>query len=62
MSGSEELITPMMLTHQFSVACINRPAQYAAVSALEGSKGGILRICQRKRVWGIIGKPCRVSS
>ncbi len=34
--GPEELITPMMLTHQFSVACVNGPAQYAAVSALEG--------------------------
>ena len=35
-SGPEELITPMMLTHQFSVACVNGPAQYAAVAALEG--------------------------
>ncbi len=34
--GPEELITPMMLAHQFSVACVNGPAQYAAVSALEG--------------------------
>jgi len=34
--GPEELVTPMMLTHQFSVACVSGPAQYAAVSALEG--------------------------
>ncbi len=34
--GPEELITPMMLTHQFSVACVSGPAQYAAVAALEG--------------------------
>ncbi len=34
--GPEELITPMMLTHQFSVACVSGQAQYAAVAALEG--------------------------
>jgi aminotransferase len=34
--GPEELITPMMLAHQFSVACVSGPAQYAAVRALEG--------------------------
>ncbi len=34
--GPKELITPMMLTHQFSVACVSGPAQYAAVAALEG--------------------------
>lgn len=34
--GPEELIAPMMLIHQFSVACVNGPAQYAAVTALEG--------------------------
>ena len=34
--GPEELIAPMMLTHQFSVACVSGPAQYAAVAALEG--------------------------
>jgi aminotransferase len=34
--GPEELISPMMLAHQFSVACVNGPAQYAAVTALEG--------------------------
>jgi aminotransferase len=34
--GPEELIAPMMLTHQFSVACVSGPAQYAAAAALEG--------------------------
>ena len=34
--GPKELITPMMLTHQFSVACVSGQAQYAAVAALEG--------------------------
>lgn len=34
--GPKDLIAPMMLAHQFSVACVNGPAQYAAVRALEG--------------------------
>jgi aspartate/methionine/tyrosine aminotransferase len=34
--GPKGLIAPMMLAHQFSVACVNGPAQYAAVRALEG--------------------------
>jgi aminotransferase len=34
--GPKHLIAPMMLAHQFSVACVNGPAQYAAVRALEG--------------------------
>jgi aminotransferase len=34
--GPKDLIAPMMLVHQFSVACVNGPAQYAAVMALEG--------------------------
>lgn len=34
--GPEELITPMTLAHQFSVACVSGPAQYAGVAALEG--------------------------
>jgi len=34
--GPEELIAPMMLTHQFSVACVSGPSQYAAVAALKG--------------------------
>lgn len=34
--GPKSLIACMMLVHQFSVACVNGPAQYAAVMALEG--------------------------
>jgi aminotransferase len=34
--GPEKLITPLILAHQFSVACVSGPAQYAAVAALEG--------------------------
>lgn len=34
--GPKELIAPMMLAHQFSVACVDGPAQYGALSALNG--------------------------
>lgn len=34
--GPEQLIAPMMLVHQFSVACVSGPAQHAAVAALKG--------------------------
>lgn len=34
--GSENLISKMLLVHQFSVACVAGPAQYAATEALEG--------------------------
>jgi aminotransferase len=34
--GPQQLIAPMMLAHQFSVACVSGPAQYAAVAALKG--------------------------
>jgi len=34
--GNEDLISPMLLTHQFTVACVDGPAQYAATAALEG--------------------------
>ncbi len=36
--GPEELISPVMLVHQYVAACVNGPAQYAAVAALEGSQ------------------------
>jgi len=36
--GSKELIAPMMLTHQYSVACVDGPAQYGATAALKGSQ------------------------
>jgi len=32
------MISPMMLAHQYITACVNGPAQYAAVAALEGSQ------------------------
>ncbi len=34
--GPKELIAPMMLTNQYSVACVDGPAQYGAVAALKG--------------------------
>jgi len=34
--GPKELIMPMMLVHQYCVACVDGPAQYAALEALKG--------------------------
>lgn len=34
--GPEDLISAMLLVHQFTVACVGGPAQYAATAALEG--------------------------
>jgi len=34
--GPRSLIAPMMVAHQFSVACVDGPAQYAALAALTG--------------------------
>ncbi|MDH5494367.1 MAG: pyridoxal phosphate-dependent aminotransferase [Candidatus Bathyarchaeota archaeon] len=34
--GPEDLISAMLLAHQFTVACVGGPAQYAATAALEG--------------------------
>jgi len=34
--GPQELIGPMTLAHQFSVACVDGPAQYGALAALNG--------------------------
>jgi aminotransferase len=36
--GPEELISAMTLAHQYITACVNGPAQYAALAALEGSQ------------------------
>jgi len=36
--GPEDLIQSMKLVHQYIVACVNGPAQYAALAALEGSQ------------------------
>ena len=51
-SGPEELISPMMLAHQYITACVNGPAQYAAVAALEGPQkfvGDMVREFDRRR-------------
>ncbi|UCG37312.1 MAG: pyridoxal phosphate-dependent aminotransferase [Candidatus Bathyarchaeota archaeon] len=37
--GPEELISSMLLVQQFSVACVDGPAQYAATAALDGPQG-----------------------
>jgi aminotransferase len=36
--GPPELIAPMLKVHQYSVACVDGAAQYAAIAALEGSQ------------------------
>jgi len=36
--GPPELIAPMLKVHQYSVACVDRIAQYAAIAALGGSQ------------------------
>jgi aminotransferase len=36
--GSKELISPMWLVHQYTVACVNSLAQYIALAALTGSQ------------------------
>lgn len=36
--GPEDLISAMFLVQQFTVACVDGPAQYAATAALEGSQ------------------------
>ena len=36
--GPEDLIQAMKLVHQYTAACVNGPAQYAALAALEGSQ------------------------
>jgi len=37
--GPKELISPLWLTHQYTVACANSPAQYVALAALRGPQG-----------------------
>ena len=36
--GPEELVSPLWLVHQYTVACNNTPVQYAALGALNGSQ------------------------
>jgi len=42
--GPKEFIAPMMLAHQYVTACVNGPAQYGAVAALEGSQGFVKKM------------------
>lgn len=42
--GPQKLIAPMMLAHQFSVACVAGPAQYGALAALTGSQDFVKRM------------------
>jgi len=44
--GPKELIAPMMLAHQFITACVSGPAQYAAISALEGPQNCVRDMVQ----------------
>jgi len=37
--GPRELIKPLSLLHQYCVACVDGPAQYAALEALKGPQG-----------------------
>jgi len=47
--GPKELIAPMMLAHQFTTACVSGPAQYAAISALEGPQNCVKDMVQQFR-------------
>jgi len=42
--GPKDLVAPMMLTHQFSVACVDGPAQYGALAALNGPQGFVKKM------------------
>ena len=42
--GPKDLLSLMHLVHQFTVACVDTPAQYAATAALEGSQDFISRM------------------
>jgi aminotransferase len=39
--GPKEIITQMVLALQYAVACVNEPAQYAALAALEGPQDSV---------------------
>jgi len=50
--GPRELISSLALAHQFLVACVDGPAQYAALAALEGPQdfvGGMVSEFDRRR-------------
>jgi aspartate/methionine/tyrosine aminotransferase len=42
--GPEDLISVMSLVQQFTVACVDGPAQYAATAALEGSQDFVAKM------------------
>jgi len=52
--GPKEIITQMLLALQYTVACVNGPAQYAALAALEGPqdsvKDMVLEFDRRRRL------------
>lgn len=39
--GPKEIVTQMLLALQYAVACVNGPAQYAALAALEGTQDSV---------------------
>lgn len=42
--GPEDLISAMLLVHQHLIACVDSPAQHAAVAALEGSQMSVSKM------------------
>ena len=44
--GPKEIITQMLLALQYTVACVNGPAQYAALAALEGPQDSVREMVQ----------------
>lgn len=42
--GPKEMIAQMLLALQYTVACVNGPAQYAALAALEGSQHFVMHM------------------
>lgn len=53
-TGPEELIAPMLKVHQYSIACVDGIAQYAAIAALEGPqdciKSMVTEFARRRRL------------
>jgi len=44
--GPRELISPLWLTHQYTVACVNSLAQYTALAALKGPQDFVKEMVQ----------------
>ncbi len=54
--GPRELISNMLLVHQFTLACVDGPAQYAATAALNGPQACVSQMVsefnrRRKLIW-----------